>query len=140
MGIRPTRFGSRRLLAAALLSSMALVVVSSHDAQAGPPPIPIKPPQESQKSLTPEVKTPAEVTKPPVPGGMKPCADLAAQRIDFGIVSKTSQFKGRVRITGVVKNISPVAYSGTLTLNLFQKVSALQARSSLISISLRARR
>lgn len=33
------------------------------------------------------------------------CPDPAVQRIDFAIVSKTSQFSGKVRITGVVKNV-----------------------------------
>jgi hypothetical protein len=33
------------------------------------------------------------------------CPDPAAQRIDFSIVSRTDPWTGRVRITGVVKNI-----------------------------------
>jgi hypothetical protein len=48
------------------------------------------------------------------------CPDPAAQRIDFAIVKRTmelvngklrmSQYKGRVRITGVVKNVGKGAY------------------------------
>jgi hypothetical protein len=38
------------------------------------------------------------------------CPDPAAQRIDFSIVSRTSQFRGRVRIVGVVKNVGLAAY------------------------------
>lgn len=38
------------------------------------------------------------------------CPDPAVQRIDFAIVSKTSQFSGKVRITGVVKNVGLEPY------------------------------
>ncbi len=38
------------------------------------------------------------------------CPDPAVQRIDFAIVSKTSQFSGKVRITGVIKNVGLEPY------------------------------
>lgn len=44
----------------------------------------------------------------PIP--IKKCPDPAVQRIDFSIVSRTSQFSGKVRITGVVKNIGMESY------------------------------
>ena len=36
--------------------------------------------------------------------------DLAAERIDFSLVSKTSPFNGRVRIVGVVKNVGTATW------------------------------
>lgn len=44
----------------------------------------------------------------PIPASK--CPDPAVQRIDFAIVSKTSQFSGKVRITGVVKNVGLEPY------------------------------
>lgn len=44
----------------------------------------------------------------PIP--QQKCPDPAVQRIDFTIVSKTSQFSGKVRITGVVKNVGLEPY------------------------------
>lgn len=38
------------------------------------------------------------------------CPDPAVQRIDFVIVSKTSQFSGKVKIIGVVKNVGLEPY------------------------------
>lgn len=57
----------------------------------------------------PITKLPGEiVVKPPKP----PCADPAAHSINFSIVSKTRLpiSTGRVRITGVVKNVGPDPY------------------------------
>ena len=36
--------------------------------------------------------------------------DLAAERIDFSLVPKTSPFNGRVRIVGVVKNVGTATW------------------------------
>ncbi|MCP5051845.1 MAG: hypothetical protein GY940_32055 [bacterium] len=41
---------------------------------------------------------------------IKTCPDPAATAIRFSIVSRTTQFRGRVRITGTVKNISSKAF------------------------------
>ncbi|MBI2882963.1 MAG: hypothetical protein HYY11_03490 [Candidatus Methylomirabilis oxyfera] len=76
---------------------------------------------EGSAGATSHLKTLPGPKNPPIPSGIKPCADLAAQRIDFSLISKVSQFQGLVRITGVVKNVSPVAYTGAQRLNLFQK-------------------
>lgn len=38
------------------------------------------------------------------------CIDPAATSVDFAMVSRTSQFAGRVRITGKVKNVGNSAY------------------------------
>lgn len=43
-------------------------------------------------------------------GGGIACPDPAAARIDFSIVSLTSQFAGVVRIAGVVRNIGAASY------------------------------
>ena len=40
------------------------------------------------------------------------CPDPAADRIEFSIINKTSQYQGRVRITGVVKNLGGAYESG----------------------------
>lgn len=39
-----------------------------------------------------------------------PCPDPAAKTLDFEIVSRTGDFRGRVRIVGVVKNLGRAAY------------------------------
>ncbi|MDJ0737591.1 MAG: hypothetical protein QNJ47_26615 [Nostocaceae cyanobacterium] len=57
----------------------------------------------SEKLQTPRIKIPI-VVKP-----IK-CPNPAAHRIDFKIVRRTSQFRGRVRITGVVKNVGLANY------------------------------
>jgi len=49
---------------------------------------------------------PGEPVVPPKPT----CADPAAHSIGFSVVSKTSPTTGRVRITGVVKNVGPDPY------------------------------
>jgi hypothetical protein len=58
---------------------------------------------------SPAVKNPA-LQRPGIrlPAGQ--CPDPAAQRIDFRIVSRTSQFAGSVEIVGVVKNLGGGAY------------------------------
>lgn len=43
-------------------------------------------------------------------GGGTTCPDPAAARIDFSIVSRTSQFAGVVRIAGVVRNVGAASY------------------------------
>jgi len=53
--------------------------------------------------------------KPVKPGVLKPrpvggCMDPAANEIRFSIVRRISQFKARVRITGVIKNIGSKAF------------------------------
>lgn len=44
---------------------------------------------------------------------IKRCPDLSADRIEFGIVSKTGQFKGKVRVVGVVKNVGNKDYKSS---------------------------
>lgn len=41
---------------------------------------------------------------------MPKCPDPAVEKIDFTIISKTSQFVGKIRITGVVKNVGLAPY------------------------------
>lgn len=53
--------------------------------------------------------------KPPIKMPPNVCPDPAAQRIDFGILSKSSQFQGRVRVTGIVKNVGIGAYESSPT-------------------------
>jgi len=56
---------------------------------------------------TPQPKPPVHVDK------IKPilkCPDPAVEKIDFTIISRTSKFSGRVRISGVVKNIGLEPY------------------------------
>lgn len=46
-------------------------------------------------------------------GLLKPlCTDPAAYEIKFEIIEHTATFTGRVRITGIVKNIGSMAFSG----------------------------
>ncbi|PWB49006.1 MAG: hypothetical protein C3F12_00460 [Candidatus Methylomirabilota bacterium] len=54
---------------------------------------------------------------PPGPGPKVPQmpplklrSDLAAQRIDFTVVSRSGETEGRVRVTGVVKSVGPGSY------------------------------
>ncbi|HEX9625876.1 MAG TPA: hypothetical protein VGA00_02935 [Acidiferrobacterales bacterium] len=56
---------------------------------------------------SPAVKNPAlpAVQRPGIRLPVGQCPDPAAQRIDFRIVSRTSQFAGSVEIVGVVKNV-----------------------------------
>jgi len=42
--------------------------------------------------------------------GSRPCPDPAAYAIRFQIVRRDSQFKGRIRITGIVKNVGGKAF------------------------------
>ncbi len=82
-------------------------------------------PKAKQQPVMPGVQTPSgAITKPKAtrqpakPGTMKSlrgesgqvCTDPAARSIDFRIVNKTNQFKGRVEITGTIKNIGLAAY------------------------------
>ena len=63
-----------------------------------------------EKKLAPVVK-PDSIRKTPLrPGVLSNCPDPAAHRIDFSIVQRTSQFAGRVKIVGVVKNVGQAAY------------------------------
>ncbi|MCM1983705.1 hypothetical protein [Lyngbya confervoides] len=53
------------------------------------------------------------VTRPnlqikPVP--LLRCIDPAAESIQFQVIRRDSQFRGRVRITGVIKNVGSLAY------------------------------
>ena len=65
----------------------------------------------------PEIVARRELVRPATtvrPGTLKPfprdCPDPAAVEIRFQIVRRYSQFKGRIRITGVVKNIGGKAF------------------------------
>ncbi len=84
-----------------------------------------KTPKVKQPPVRPGVRTPSgAITKPKAtrqpakPGTMKPlrgesgqgCTDPAARSIDFRIVNKASRFKGRVEITGTIKNVGRAAY------------------------------
>lgn len=59
-----------------------------------------------------KLKSPVESDKikqiKPIPAPK--CPDPAVQNIDFKIVSKRSQFSGKVRITGVIKNVGSEPY------------------------------
>lgn len=47
------------------------------------------------------------IPRPPIVWDLRPqlaCPDPAAQAVNFSLVSRTSPFQGRVRITGVVRN------------------------------------
>lgn len=57
-----------------------------------------------REATQPVLKAP--ITKTPV----GPCPDLAAQAIDFRLVTRKTQFEGMVEIVGIVKNISTAAY------------------------------
>lgn len=65
---------------------------------------------------------PRPITTPPGEIVVKPkptCADPAAHRIDFRIVSKRGLSTDRVRITGVVKNVGPDPYVSDYTPKAF---------------------
>lgn len=65
------------------------------------------------KSRTIKPITPVRVIKPEFvkPGSIsRNCPDPAAYEIQFRIVRRYSQFKGRIRITGIVKNIGGKAF------------------------------
>ncbi|ACI21234.1 MULTISPECIES: hypothetical protein [Thermodesulfovibrio] len=65
------------------------------------------PPQPKDQLKSPVDKDKLKQIKPIPP---PKCPDPAVQRIDFTVVSKTSQFSGKVRITGVVKNMGVEPY------------------------------
>ncbi len=90
----------RKLFACISIFSLILLAFSLTYAET-----PIQP-KEPLKS--PVDKEKLERIKPPPPP--KKCPDPAVQGIDFAIVSKTSQFSGKVKITGVVKNIGLEPY------------------------------
>ncbi len=60
----------------------------------------------------PPPRSPATATPlPPKSSTGTLCPDPAAQRIDFSLVRQASQLKGRVRITGVIKNLGTEAFA-----------------------------
>lgn len=66
-------------------------------------------------SESPGIKDRQQIKEPKanVIKAVKRCPDLSATSIDFSIVSKTSQFEGTVRITGVIKNVGNKAYTSS---------------------------
>ncbi|MEO8035557.1 MAG: hypothetical protein ABI837_14065 [Acidobacteriota bacterium] len=63
-----------------------------------------------QLAIRPPVTAPRPGTVP-TPNVTTTCIDPAAAEIRFEIVRRETQFRGRVRITGVVKNIGNTAFS-----------------------------
>ncbi|MDI1472665.1 MAG: hypothetical protein QMD43_07235 [Thermodesulfovibrio sp.] len=56
------------------------------------------------------LKSPVDTDKLKQVKPLPKCPDPAVEKIDFTIISKTSQFSGKVRITGVVKNAGLAPY------------------------------
>jgi hypothetical protein len=58
----------------------------------------------------PITQVPTPQLRRPIPIQARQCPNPAAHRIDFRILNRTSQFRGQVQITGVVKNLGNAAY------------------------------
>lgn len=64
------------------------------------------------------------------------CPDPAAQEIRFEIVRKTSQFDGRVRITGIIKNVGAKAFTSgpnQAAIHLYQMPAGATSGGTLVA-------
>lgn len=71
-------------------------------------------------------KTLTQVSPQPV---LRRCPDPAARQIDFQLIQRTNQFNGRVRITGVVRNVGRAAYES----NPGQQIAYLYENERLVA-------
>lgn len=72
----------------------------------------IDPPRRTIRPLKPAATLKPAEFKPGLLRPVKLCPDPAAHAINFHIVNRFSTFSGKVRITGVIKNVSTKAFSG----------------------------
>lgn len=69
-----------------------------------------EPSKKGDPMLAPHLMGPNLLQKKNISTLTRMCTDPAARSIDFRIVRRTSQFTGRVEITGTIKNIGKAAY------------------------------